>query len=146
VFGSYQPKSVFGEQDLKPYGKEAFPVPEKLADVLTQGNEAPLAGIGRVDSVLPPLQERSGFLEVRSFKDDKLVIGKILASLTLPRQDFAPLEFIVAISPSGIIGEPILASGSGWEEVDVFFRTYLVKTFRLGERLNPGQYRVLVGP
>jgi hypothetical protein len=56
------------------------------------------------------------------------------------------LEFIVAINPAGIVGAPILASGSGWEEVDAFFRTYLVKTFRVGERLSPGQYRVVVGP
>jgi hypothetical protein len=50
------------------------------------------------------------------------------------------------VSSAGLIGDPILVTGSGWEEVDTFFRSYLVKTFRLGERLNPGRYRVLVGP
>ena len=50
----------------------------------------------------------------------------------------------------GIVGDPILMVGSEGEEmdekVDAFFRSFLVKSFRLGERLNPGRYRVLVGP
>jgi hypothetical protein len=146
VFGIFDPKLTVLDQGLKSYGKEADPAPEKLADVLAQGNEAPFAGIGHVDVVLPPLPERDGYLEVRSFKDSKVIVGQSLKLTSLPRLDYAPLEFIVAVSAAGIVGEPVLASGSGWEEVDVFFRTYLVKTFRVGERLSPGHYRVLVGP
>jgi len=44
------------------------------------------------------------------------------------------------------VGDLVLTSSSDSEEVDSFFRSYLVKTFRLGERLNPGRYRILVGP
>jgi hypothetical protein len=32
------------------------------------------------------------------------------------------------------------------EDVDVFLRDYLAGTLRLGERLAPGMYRVIVGP
>jgi hypothetical protein len=60
------------------------------------------------------------------------------------------MEFLILVSNAGIVGEPVLMTGSRWEEVDeevdAFFRSYLVKTFRLGERLSPGRYRVLVGP
>jgi hypothetical protein len=146
VFGSFDPKLTISDQDLKSYGKEVAQAYEKLADVLTQGNEAPFAGIGHVDVALPALQERDGYLEIRNFKDDKVIIGQALKSISLPRLDYAPLEFIIAISPAGIVGEPVLASGSGWEEVDAFFRAFLVKTFRVGERLSPGHYRVVVGP
>jgi hypothetical protein len=73
-----------------------------------------------------------------------------LMKLSLPRSDFVPMEYLVAISSAGVVGEPILMVGTEGEEmdekVDSFFRTYLVKTFRLGLRLNPGRYRVLVGP
>ena len=71
-------------------------------------------------------------------------------AISLPRLDFAPVEYLVAVSSAGIVGDPILLVGSEGEamdeKVDTFFRSYLVKTFRLGERLNPGRYRVLVGP
>jgi len=146
IFGSFQPKWTFADQTLKSYGVEATPAPEKLSDVLAQGNEAPFAGIGHIDVSRSALPERVGFLEVRRFGSSEPIIEQTLRYLALPRLDHAPLEFLVVISSAGIVGEPVLASGSGWEEVDGFFRSYIVKTFRLGERLNPGRYRVLVGP
>jgi hypothetical protein len=146
IFGSFEPKWTFTDQTLKSYGTEATPAPEKLADVLTQGNEAPFAGIGHIDVPRAPLPERIGYLEVRAFGIPEPIISQTLRYFTLPRLDYAPVEFLVVISSAGIVGDPVLTSGSGWEEVDSFFRSYIVKTFRLGERLNPGRYRVLVGP
>jgi len=146
VFGSFDPVMTFADQGMKLYGAESAPAPEKLSDVLAQGNEAPFAGLGQIDAPRPALPARTGFLEIRDFSGVKPVIAQILVGFTAPRSDYAPLEFLVVISSAGMVGEPILTSGSGWEEVDGFFRTYLVKTFRLGERLNPGRYRVLVGP
>lgn len=148
VFGSFEAKRIFDfeDQNMKSYGGQLAPAPEKLADVLAQGNEVPFAGIGQVDSEQTPLPERAGVLEVRDFALRKPIIEQTLKDLGLPRSDFAPLEFVVAINSAGVVGEPVLVNGSGWEDVDAFFRAYLVKTFRLGERLSPGSYRVLVGP
>jgi len=146
IFGSFEPKWTFTDQTLKSYGVEAAPAPEKLADVLAQGNEAPLAGIGHIDVPRTALVERVGFLEVRGFISSEPIISQTLRYFTLPRLDYAPVEFLVVVSSAGVVGDPVLASGSGWEEVDSFFRSYIVKTFRLGERVNPGRYRVLVGP
>lgn len=146
VFESFEPKWTFTDQVLKSYGVEATPAPEKLSDVLAQGNEAPFAGIGHIDAPRTSVPERSGFLEVRGFGSSEPIISQTLRYLTIPRTDYAPLEFLVVVSSAGIVGDPVLTSGSGWEEVDGFFRSYIVKTFRLGERLYPGRYRVLVGP
>lgn len=150
VFGSFPANFTFGEQNIKAYGAEAMVAPERLADVLVQGNEAPFAGMGQIDVQRPGLTERNSFLEVRALIDGKIIMAQALNGLTLPRLDFAPVEYLVAVSSAGIVGDPILMVGSGGEEVDekvdAFFRSYLVKTFRLGERLNPGRYRVLVGP
>lgn len=146
VFGSFDAKFTVVDQHLKTYGGALAPAPEKLADVLTQGNEAPFAGMGHIDANRPPLPERAGVLEIRSFASGNLIMEQQLAGISVPRSDFAPLEFIVAVSSAGVVGSPLLASGSGWEEVDGFFLSYLVKTFRIGERLRPGSYRVLVGP
>lgn len=146
VFGSFDPVMTFADPKLKLYGAETTPAPEKLADVLAQGNEAPFAGFGQVDVTRPILPARVGFLEIRGFTDSKPIMAQALNGITPPRLEYAPLEFLVLVSSAGVVGEPVLTSGSGWEEVDTFFRSYLVKTFRLGERLNPGRYRVLVGP
>jgi hypothetical protein len=146
IFESFPPQWTFTDQTLKSYGVEAAPAPEKLSDVLSQGNEAPFAGIGHIDAVRMTLPERVGFLEVRRFGNSEPIISQTLRYISLPRLDYAPLEFLVVISDAGVVGDPVLSSGSGWEEVDSFFRSYIVKTFRLGERLNPGRYRVLVGP
>ena len=146
VFGSFEPVYSFAEQNMKAYGVEIAPAPEKLSDVLAQGNEAPFAGFGQIDRSQPVLPERGGFVEVRGFISGEPIISQALENIILPRLDYAPLEFLVVVSSAGIVGEPVLTSGSGWEEVDTFFRTYLVKTVQLGERLNPGRYRVLVGP
>lgn len=145
VFGSLEPKLTVDDQNLAPYGVEATTVPEKLVDALVQGNEAPFAGLGQIDTLRSTLPVRLAYLEVREIKNGETIISQQLSGINLPRTDFAPAEFLVTVGSSGLIGEPILTSGSGWDEVDSFFRAYLVKSYRLGERLHPGQYRVLVG-
>ena len=146
VFGSIEAKFVFDDQNMKSYGIEPSVAPEKLSDVLVQGNEAPLAGLGQADVQRPALVERSSFVEVRGLVNGEIIIEQSLKNILVPRSDYIPLEFLVVVSSAGVVGDLVLTSPSGWEEVDNFFRTYLVKSFRLGERLNPGRYRVLVGP
>jgi hypothetical protein len=146
VFESFPAKASFTDQDLKLAAFEAAPTPEKPADVLGQGNGSPFAGMGQVDIQREPLPERSGFVEIRGFKSGKVIMEQALVGILVPRPDYSPIEFIVAVSAAGVVADPVLATGSGWEEVDAFFRTYLVKSFRVGERLNPGRYRVFIGP
>lgn len=144
-FDSFPPKQTINEQSISSYGADSPTVPEKLADVLVQGNEAPFAGIGQIDGLKPTLPIRSGFLEVHDLNNRDSIVSQSLSGLVPPRSDFDPVEFLVVVGAGGLITEPILTAGSGWDEVDNFFRTYLVKSYRLGERLRPGRYRVVVG-
>ena len=146
VFASYEAKLRFADNAMPAYGQETAAASERLGDVLAQGNEAPFAGYGLIDDPRPALAERSAFMEVNALADGKTMVAQALPQLKLPRTDFAPLEFMVLVGSAGVIGEPVLLAGSGWEEVDTFFRDYLVKSFRLGERVSPGRYRVVVGP
>ncbi len=150
VFGSFGANFTMAEQNIKIYGMDAAPVPDQVADVLVQGNEAPFAGIGQIDGPHPALAERSGFLEIVNVNDGKVVVAQMLVGLAVPNPDFVPMEFLVVVSSSGIVGELVFMPGSVMgevdERVDAFFRSYLVKIFRLGERLSPGHYRVVVGP
>ena len=146
VFGSFEPIYNFAEQNMKPYGIEATMPPEKLSDALAQGNEAPFAGFGQIDPSHPVFADRLGFVEVTGFFSPEPIISQALVGIAIPRSDYAPLQFLLVVSSAGIVGDPVLTSGSGWEDVDAFFRAYLVRALRLGERLSPGRYRVLVGP
>lgn len=145
VFGRFAEKLPMSEQSIAPYGIELAPVPEKLSDVLVRGDESPFAGMGRIALQKSTLPVRSGFLEIRSLETGNKIISQSLTGINPPRLDYSPLEFLVLVGRAGLIGDPILTSGSGWEEVDGFFRTYLVRSYHLGERLPPGRYRVLVG-
>lgn len=146
IFGSFPANVEFGEKGIKAYGAETAVAPERLADVIVQSSEAPFAGMGRIDAPLPALTERTNYMEARKLGTEESVISQIFKGFSPPRPDFAPIEFLAVVSSAGLVGEPILVSGSGWEEVDSFVSSYLVKSFKLGERLSPGRYRVLVGP
>jgi len=145
VFGSFEPKLPLSEQGVALYKGEAAPVPEKLSDVLGQGSEASFAGMGQIDRQRSTLPIRAGYVEVRDLENGNIVISQSLSGISPPRADFAPVEFLVVVSSAGLVGEPVLTTSSEGEDVDNFFRDYLVRSYRLGERLRPGRYRVWVG-
>src|SRR5688572_27526401 len=64
VFSSFEPKLPLSDRGIVAYGLDPSPVAEKLSDVLTQGNEAPFAGMGQIDLQNSTLPIRSGYLEV----------------------------------------------------------------------------------
>jgi hypothetical protein len=146
VFGSFEPKLPLSENNIKPFSADTVVAPEHLADVLEPGNEAPFGGMGQIDVPHPALDQRTCFLEIKRLNTGESIIQQSLVGISPPYADFDPLEFLVVVSSLGIVGEPVLLTGSTRAEMDAFFRSYLVKTFRLGERLNPGRYRVLIGP
>ena len=92
------------------------------------------------------LTPREAFIEVKSLHSNRIVISQALLDLALPRGEFGPLEFLVLAGPAGLVGEPLLVANSGSDQADAFFRTFLVRGFRLGQRLAPGQYLVRIGP
>lgn len=145
LFGSFEPKWTGLDQNLVAYSTEAIAVPETPSDVLVQGNEAPFAGMGQVGIQKSTLPVRAGYLEIRKLGNKEFIVEQSLTGIQPPRSDFAPIEFLAIVGPSGLIGELVLLSGSGRDEVDTFFRNYLAKSYHLGERLSPGRYRVLVG-
>lgn len=145
VFADFGAKLTFGEGGLDAFGAENLASAESLAEVLSRSNEVPFAGLGESGGRRPQLLAREAVVQI------KRMGGNTLSEITLvgvgvPASDFAPLEFLVAVGPAGLIGDPILTSGSGKDQVDVFFQDYLVKTYRLGVMLSPGRYRVMIGP
>lgn len=143
-FVDYAPDFRFTEK-LAAYGLSADPAPQRPEDLLTFADESPFAGIGRTPLAFPRLQERRGFVEVKSLKGGVVVLRQTLQELSLPVEDFAPVEFLLLIGANGVVGEPLITTNSGLDQVDSYLREYLVKSYRIGERLPPGKYAVSVG-
>lgn len=144
-FSDFPPSFRFLDK-LTTYGLPPEIAPRRPEQLLSLDDEDPFAGFGRVDLPVSELKQRSASVEVKSLVNGQLVLGQDLIGLDLPRSEFVPLEFLVLVESNGVIGEPLLTSNSGSDQIDSFFRDYLVKTYRLGERLAPGKYAVIVGP
>ncbi len=145
VFANFEAKLNFAEGGLANYGTENLGTAENVVEILARASEVPFAGFGEAARRTVALGERNALVQIKCMTDGELREIN-LTGITLPRADFAPLEFVVAIGPSGISGGPLLAAGSGRDEIDIFFRDYLAKTLRIGSVLAPGRYRITIGP
>ena len=149
VFGAFEWKPSFGEAELAlPVGSERS-LPASPVEMLKEPSHDPFLGFGMEDEPLTSLPLRKGFVEVRKVGTGEMVYARNLGGEVAPptsRLDWQPAEFLVTVTVAGLLGQPADTASSDVEEVDAFFRDYLANTLRLGERLPPGIYRVVVGP
>jgi hypothetical protein len=119
------------------------------ADTLTADfSGRPLQGFGQVALRIVPLPERGGLLEVVSTVTGQQVLTEVLPKEAAPpsEKEWQPLEFMIAVNAAGLVGPLVPIEGSRVEEVDAHFKNFLVQKLRLGARLPPGSYRVIIGP
>lgn len=109
-----------------------------------------LGSFGRVDRPLAGLPERLAQVEIHS-----MTTGDEVLSVAVPKSaaagagswpDWEPMELLVVIEPTGMIGPPQVARSSRSEIVDGFFRDYVRSGLRLDLRLPAGYFRVVIGP
>jgi hypothetical protein len=120
-----------------------------LDALASETNATTLLGFGRSDVPAQTLQARAGFVEVISAASGERILGE---PLQMPEarvpgdKPWAPLEFRARIDAAGLVIPLVVTTSSGVEEVDAHFREFLAKTYRIGERLPPGFYRLIVAP
>lgn len=151
IGGRYQgfdsPKFSFAEMEVKlglppPVRMPAGPGEVVSADALSAG----LVGFGRPSARTVALAPRSAYFEVVRAADGKKVLAQSISEPPPVKGAWQPVEFAVGVDSAGLIGPIIVTVRSGVEEVDGFFANQLAKTHRIGERLEPGFYRIFVGP
>jgi hypothetical protein len=130
---------------------EPVQVPEKPADaIFATEMPAPLYGFGRVEEAVPAAPPRGATVEVVMAATNRRLLTAALPPEARPalagEKMWRPVEFLAAVDAKGLVGSLVVSEHSDAEEVESYFRNYLARAFRLGERLPPGYYRVIVGP
>lgn len=113
----------------------------------------PLAlGIGRTNATVPAAPASGGHLDVYAADWRDSLLRVTLPATARPKSAagaelaWKPLEFTAVVDSAGLVAPIVLTHGSGVQDVDSFFRNYLAQTFRIGDRLPPGFYRIVIGP
>jgi hypothetical protein len=118
-------------------------------DTLEGGDAAVgMAGYGRQQRQLEPLPARGGYIEVVAAATGQRVLAEPLPTSLGPAAGKAwePMELYAAVDAAGLAAPLVVTEGSRVDEVDAHFRKILAQSFRIGERLPPGFYRIVVGP
>lgn len=146
-FQGYGAKLMFGETELKLAAREPVEIPAKPESLAAGIVKQPFLGMGQLDSKLPMIQKRSGFVEVVTAQEGVLVYTHVLTDAS-PQGwgEGRPSVFLVAVDKAGLVGSPVLMESSRVADVDKYFEDYLENALRIGERVGPGFYRISFGP
>ena len=100
-----------------------------------------------VEAVGQGLAVRLAQVEVLAAGGDRVAVKLDLPAVAdLPAGDWQPLELMGAVTREGLVGELVVTTSSGVEEIDAYFRFHLRKKVRIGVRLPEGFYTFRVGP
>jgi hypothetical protein len=107
-----------------------------------------LLGFGRRDATIAPLRPRGAFVEVTAWSDGRRVRAEDLPDDARPANErpWSPLELMAVVDRAGLSAPLVVTEGSRVEEVDLHFRNYLSNSYRIGDRLSPGVYRIVIAP
>lgn len=134
------PVAMIGEKPVR----QAGPM-----DSLDTGSAGPgLLGFGRREPAIEPHRRRGAFVEVTAWSDGRRVRAEDLPDEARPENErpWGPVELMAVVDRSGLASPLVVTEGSRVEEVDLHFKNYLTSSYRIGERLSPGIYRVVVAP
>lgn len=144
------PKLTYAPYEMKIVLPEPIPTPTDAVQAARIGDTPnPFFAFGRISFPYTPLSPRLAMLEVLQARTGRKILSAPLNAMPtekFPAVDWQPFEMVVAVETAGLVGEPTVTSGSGFEEVDRYFRDLLLQHFRLGARLPPGFYTLHIGP
>lgn len=155
IFHSFQPQLVFEKSSLNLPIPPAHVLPKSPIELLKQPSRDPFLGFDRRDQKLVPLPARPGIVEVVRVADGKLIFSQELNKQIVAgykSANWQPLEFLAVVTVTGLLGRPVMLPREGLpgdaanENMVSNLRHYLSADLHIGERLEPGIYRVVVGP
>jgi hypothetical protein len=147
AFAGFPFKPTFSDSQIVLHLPPPAEVPRSPAEALAGDPPgAPFIGFGRVDIKTEPLAPRAAYVEITDAESGRKVFSQTVKDARPPASQWKPMEFLAAVDAAGLVGPPVLTQHSDVADVDAYFGQYLSEDLRIGQRLNPGFYRVSVGP
>jgi hypothetical protein len=146
-FAGFAFKPTFSDSQIDLHLPPPVAVPSSPAEALVGDPPgAPFIGFGRMDIKTEPLAPRAAYVEITDAESGRDVFSQSVTDARPPSPGWRPMEFMAAVDAAGLVGPPVLTVHSDVAEVDAYFGRYLAEGLRIGQRLNPGFYRIRVGP
>jgi hypothetical protein len=149
AFAGFPAKMTYSDTELELHLPPATAVPATPADALAGDPPgAPFIGFDRPDPVVEPVSPRVAYVEIMDARTGRSVFGRPVNDAKPPAstRPWDPMEFVAAVDAAGLVGPLVPTARSGVDEIDAYFGHYLADTLRVGQRLSPGFYRIVVGP
>jgi hypothetical protein len=147
AFAGFSFKPTFSDSQINLHLPPPVDVPSSPAEALVGDPPgAPFIGFGRTDIKTEPLAPRAAYVEITDAQSGRDVYSQAVTDARPPSPGWRPMEFMAAVDAAGLVGPPVLTMHSEVAEVDAYFSRYLAESLRIGQRLNPGFYRIRVGP
>lgn len=148
AFAGFPAELTFKESELMLHLPAAAAIPASPAEALVGDPPgAPFLGFGRTDLAVEPLDPRGAYVEVVASGTGRVVFGFAVKDAQPPATaPWKPMEFLAAVDAAGLVGPLVLTVHSNVAEVDAYFGRFLAENLRIGQRLEPGFYRISVGP
>jgi hypothetical protein len=147
AFAGFPFKPTFSDSQIELHLAPPTAVPTSPAEALVGDPPgAPFIGFGRVDIKIEALVPRAAYVEVTDAGSGRTVFSQPVEDAQPPVSDWKPMEFMAAVDSGGLVGPLVLTVHSDVADVDAYFGRYLAETLRIGQRLEPGFYRISVGP
>jgi hypothetical protein len=138
---------TFSDSQIELHLPPPTEVPSSPAEALTDDPPgAPFVGFGRADLKMETLVPRTAYVEIDDAGSGRMMFSQPVRDARPPTSSWKPMEFMAAVDSAGLVGPPVLTQHSDAADVEAYFGRYLSDTLRIGQRLNPGFYRVIVGP
>jgi hypothetical protein len=146
-FAGFSFKPTFSDSRIDLHLPPPAEVPSSPAEALVGDPPgAPFIGFGRMDIKTEPLARQAAYVEITDAESGRDVFSQPVTDAQPPMSGWRPMEFMAAVDAAGLVGPPVLTVHSDVAEVDAYFGHYLAEGLRIGQRLNPGFYRIRVGP
>jgi hypothetical protein len=149
AFAGFPAKLTYSEAELQLDLPPSAVVPATPADALAGDPPgAPFIGFHRADPIMEVVIPRAAYVEIMNSGTGRRVFGEPVMDAHPPAsvRPWDPMEFMAAVDSAGLVGPVVPTVRSGVAEVDAYFSHYLAETLRVGQRLEPGFYRIIVGP
>ena len=146
-FEAIEPKLVFGRDEPDVAFPEVLSLPRTAAAAVRNEPVRPAFDeLARREISPVMLDERGAFAEVRRADDGRSIFAGPVDMAWPESGLLPPVELLLAVDATGLIGDPVVTESSGDPEVDQQAVEVVGASRGIRAVLRPGIYRILLGP